>query len=379
MTASRSEQIEDVLIQLAQHGTPGSAPVGLFDVGTGEYLKFFSDNILRDTVMAGGATCRFFEGSYGFGKTHLLRLIQDEAIKLGFAVVSTELTTDLRLESWDRITQYILQRVEYRAESGTIHGLGSLLFELGRSGSADLYKFMNTPLPHPGFKRAMEYAVRAERLDDTLMQYLSGERVRVTTLKLAGYPGVRDPLNARNAESVLQTVTRGLIALGLPGVALLFDETDQSFSARTASARLKVQVGANLIRRLIDACTTGKVNGLVSLFAVLPGFIEQCGQTYPALGQRLDREIRLDRSEAWRSPVVSVDSVSTLRSPYEFVSALAGKLVSLVEECNADSNGLKEELVNLGNQIVDDQAGSEYRRLVIRRLAMSAANRMELM
>lgn len=51
----------------------------VIDVGSDAFVSCFEHEILNGLVQHGGATCRFFEGSYGAGKTHLLRLLGETA------------------------------------------------------------------------------------------------------------------------------------------------------------------------------------------------------------------------------------------------------------------------------------------------------------
>src|SRR4051812_40870847 len=89
-----------LLEDLAQYGVPPAGAAPLIDIGTGDYLEFFGSEILDQLVASGGSTCRFFEGPYGSGKTHLLQLMEDQALKRQMAVVRLDLSQALSLEDW---------------------------------------------------------------------------------------------------------------------------------------------------------------------------------------------------------------------------------------------------------------------------------------
>ncbi|MEX2673372.1 MAG: BREX system ATP-binding domain-containing protein [Phycisphaeraceae bacterium] len=77
---------------------PGAA--ALLEVGTGEYIDHFEQEVFSDIVAQGGSTCRFYEGPYGHGKTHLLELLRERALSVGFGVARIDLSSDLGFHDW---------------------------------------------------------------------------------------------------------------------------------------------------------------------------------------------------------------------------------------------------------------------------------------
>jgi len=175
---------------------------------------------------------------------------------------------------------------------------------------------------------------------------------------------------------VLSTVTAGLFHLGLPGTMLLFDEEDSTLATASARFKQKLSISANLIRRLIDGCSTGDLVGTVAAFAVLPGFLDHCRTQYSALGQR----IRLPRGEGvhpgWRWPVLTVGAVNATQDPEAFLAEVANRLARAAEACGADVSGLTEELLAQGRAELAHHAGSGFRRPLLKRLASLAVARV---
>ena len=68
-------------------------------------------------------------------KPHLLKLLEERALKLGFAVVRTDLSSDLHLEDWKAITRYILQDVQANINGEPVRSLFNILTSLGNRGS----------------------------------------------------------------------------------------------------------------------------------------------------------------------------------------------------------------------------------------------------
>lgn len=370
----RREVVRDALEVVAQTGVPGQHAAAILDIGTGPFVRFFGAEILDDLIFRGGATCRFFDGSYGSGKTHLLRLLGEHAVGQGMATVQTELSPDLGLEDWKAITRYILQKLEVRIADDSYCGLPLILEGLRRHGLADAGALRKAGLPHAGFQAAMVHAVTEATVAGQLHRYLLGDRVTATQLKGAGLTDVKDPLSRRNAEQVLNTVVGGLFHLGVPGTLLLFDENEKTLNG----SRPKGKIASNLMRRLIDACATGGLMGTAVVFAVLPGFIDHAIEEYQALGQRIEMMREPESAPAWRWPVLPIEAVSTVRDPDEFLRQAVERFSRLVTHCGGDKGGGgKAALLANGRELLAGHPGADYRRPLMKRLAIVAIGQLD--
>lgn len=372
------ETVIDALEVVAQSGILGSADPMIFDVGTEGFLAFFDRELLSDLVAHGGSTCRFIEGGYGAGKTHLLHLLRGLALERGMTVIQTDLNQDLGLDDWYPITKTILQHIEARIDGVDVRGLPHILEALRRSGRSATASLHGISLPHVGFRNAMMYGVTEDDPPADLNRYLHGERVSARRLLEQGLPGVKEPLARRNSEVVLATVCAALQRFGLAGTMLLFDETEQTMVSERAVVSTKMRVAANLMRRLIDGCMTGRQVWTAVVFAVLPGFIETCTRQYPALGQRLEMARGQDVVPAWRWPVLPIDAVTMAGDPGDFLRGAVERFVLLVGHCGGDESGLKGALMDAGNEALAEQAGSGYRRPLMKRLATISLQRLEM-
>jgi hypothetical protein len=369
--------VRAALEQVAQYGVLGHTAAALLDVGTGPFLAAIEREVFDDLVAQGGATCRFFEGNYGSGKTHLLRLLADRAAARGLAVVQTELSRDLGLEDWSLITRHILERVEVTSGGATVRSLPAILSAWGQGGLSGVAALRRAHLPHAGFRAAMLRAVGEPELAAPLRAYLRGERVGVAQLRRAGIDGVKDPLSRRNAEQVLNTALSGLYHLGLRGTLLLFDENERTLVPGRAAFSKRLQTAANVMRRFVDGCTTGGIVGTVAVFAVLPGFLEQGTRLYPALGQRLELWRDADTPPGWRWPVVPIEAVGTTPVPEDFLEGIAARLVELAAAAGAPTDGLVGALHDAGEAVLAEHAGTGYRRPLLRRLAALALEQID--
>ncbi|MHB8644264.1 MAG: BREX system ATP-binding domain-containing protein [Thermomicrobiales bacterium] len=370
--------LRDILEQIAQYGIVGGADARLVDVGSEDYVACFAREVLDGLLPYSGATCRFFEGSYGSGKTHLLRLLEVVARERGLAVVRTELTHDLGLGEWRPIAQHIFTSLEMTIAGNPRAGLPAILTALRNDHSADADALRAARLPHAGFQAAMLRAVTVASIPLPLRRFLNGERVRVADLGQAGVVGVKDSLSPRNAELALVTVLGGLAALGLPGTLLLFDENESSFFAQKAPTR-KLKTAANIMRRLVDGCTTGSLMGAAAVFAVLPGFLNECARQYPALGQRLEMPPQRDGT-AWRWPVLPVTAVTSLVEPEDFLDAVRERLAVCLAGCGCDPAAVAQATAQMdaaGAAVLAEHVGSGYRRPLMKRLATIALATIE--
>ena len=365
-------KLRTLLKPVAENGICGPETAPVLDVGTQPYLDYFTDEVLGDLAMNGGATVRVFEGAYGAGKTHLLKLLEDAGHQYGFAVVYTQLNNHaLQIEDWRAVTAYILGNLEMEFAGQRVRSLPAILAKLGDSGSADLKKFQDLVPAHAAFKTAMgimaDPSKRRRVQKDPLDLYLHGQRVRVTDLREAGIKGVKNPLSARNCEQVLHTALTGLHALIGTGILLLFDETDRAF-ARYESRRVKT--AANLMRRVIDSCLSGELPGTVAVFAVLQDFVQTCGLAYPALGQRLHTDGLDGAAASWRTPVLPLDRINELQDEDEFLAAAVGRFCEILAHVGKNGAGHRSALQEVGERAVQSQAGSGYRRALMKALAL---------
>lgn len=372
MPYSRDSIIE-ALENVAQIGVPSVGAASVLDVGTQDFIRFFEQEILDNFIAQGGSTCRFFEGAYGSGKTHLLQLLHDLAIKRKMLVVEVELSHSMNFGNWHSITQFILEKIQCRFDGKIIQSLPKILDALAAQHWAIQKPLKSFHLPHTGFVNGIETYLKMNRnlcpaAKDKLSQFLLGQRVSAVELRKLGVTGVKNPLSRRNAEVVLNTVLSALYHIGFPGTLLLFDEADQTFRNILAAHNQRAQYAANIMRRLIDACTLSGIKGVLVSFAVLPNFIPHLANVYPAIGERLMVSSAGRLEPGWRTPVLRLDAINTLPEHDEFVKAAIVKFLHLSRAIGITAN-LKSQLQQAGEDILNRHAGLDFRRPLIRRFA----------
>lgn len=379
-TEAMKDEILGALEILAQYGVPRAESAHLFDVGTGPYLDYFEHEVIDSFLVQGGATCRFYEGAYGAGKTHLLQLLKTLALRKGMIVASTDLSQAIKLEDWRQITEYIMQHMEAVVAGERVRSLPDILAAMSRNGMLQLSNLQRNNTVHPGYYNALYWAAQAQHLEPDaqrcLREYLLGKKVSVAEFRRYNLSGIKGQLSSRNAELVLKTITSGLYMLGVPGVLLLFDENERTLNSNSTVPPKKHRMAANLMRRLIDGCTTGLLTGTGVLFAVLPGFLEHCSNAYPALGQRLQIVRGGLPRRAWRVPIQMLDKINVIEDQHVFMEQTIEMLMKHVQVLSGTVVGLHELLQSAGEQVLQYNVGMGYKRELMKMLASTSLQYM---
>ena len=382
------EEIQTILASLA-YGTATEENARILDIGTDKYLKYFEKEIFNEYIEQGGATCRFFEGMSGSGKTHILRLIERMAVERGYIVCYIELRQNQNLTEWDQVVKHILEKMKVSINGKEIKKFPEILAALEGTSWTTPGKLDEVSLEHPCIKKAITFAVRRSKLKpeewDCLRRYLMGEKIPVTELKRHGLKGIKKYITKNNSEQSLNIILNSIHYLGMNGVILLFDETDRSLTSIRDPIPKKVQMAANLIRRFIDSCSAGDIKGTCAIFAVQPNFIRQCAACYPALGQRLNFNMDKLGMLAWRWSLLETNSVNALLNKIDnpsmkkqvFFHEMKKKFAELVEHCDGDMENIETYFDEEGAQELEKNAGDEYKRAVIKVLAECALIRIE--
>lgn len=371
------DNIIAALEPVAQNGIPGPGTAHILDIGTDGYLRYFEKEVFEQLLLPGGSTCRFYEGSYGSGKTHLLDLLEDMGMEMGMTVTRIDLSQSQSLADWKLITSDLLENMCIKIDGEIVNSLPEILERLGSKG-VPASAFKNAIFPHAGFHNAMYYALNASSLNDmqleALRTYLLGGKIGVTKMRGLGLKKVSSPLTEKNSEVILKTVFNGLYALGVKGNVVLFDENEKTLYTDRATPPKKLIIAANVIRRLIDGCASRSFQGTLFAFSVLPNFLEECARVYPALGQRL--KVEYNGSRIWRRPVLPIIDLNTTTESEEFLEKAVDKYVDMVKRCGGNIDGLKDSMMIQGNDVISLQSGSGYRRDLMKLLSLLALQKI---
>ena len=378
-----NELLISALEQIASFGTAPQNATHLVDVGTSRYLEYFNKEIIEDIVSEGGATCKVYEGVYGSGKSHILNLLRESAFDKGMVVASTDLSQAMSLTDWKLVTEYILQNMEMRIDDQIIRSLPEILAALGKYDISSNIKLLKKEyLPCSGFVNAMIYATQKENLDqqawELLKQYLLGYKVSVALFRNCGLRGIKGNLTQRNSEYVLKTVLGGLYYLGVKGTLLLFDENEKTLTNNSNVPSKKNKIAANLMRRMIDGCSNDLMIGTAVVFAVLPGFLENCNMSYQALGQRINIVRNSLHRPAWRWPLIPIEFINLAKTPEDFLVHAIKVYIDIVKKTGGNVSNLESEMTLKGQKVLEVNAGAGYKRELMKVLSNIALERLGL-
>lgn len=372
--------IKNTLENIASFGTTPKGMAQYIDIGTGKYLKYLEKEVIDEYICKGGSTCKFFEGAYGSGKTHILQMLQELAFNKNMAVIYTNLTQELNLSDWKNITIHILQNIEVKIGGEIVKSLPRILMTIGKNLPNDkIEPLCKLKLPSSGFRNAMVYAMRMYNYSIDarfkLEKFLLGEKISSKELEIFGFSKIKGCLSQKNAEYVLKTVLEFLYQVGFAGTMLLFDENENTFYTHRREPSKKDKIAANLLRRMIDSCFNGNLIGTLIVFAVLPGFLENCSLNYPALGERL--QISNYDKASWRWQLISVELLNSIRNHEEFLEKAILVFEKNIKILKGNVTGIKDKMWRQGMMVIERNAGSGYKRELMKVLAGIALDYLE--
>jgi len=383
MQAISKDSIITSLGKIAQNGTDDVEIADLIDVGNQDYINYLENEVIENLIAKGGATCKFIEGAYGAGKTHLLNLIYKKALLKGMLVAFTTLDSAISLTDWKLVVEYILENVEYRYEGITYKSLPEILAFAGERlvDNSQKENLMREKLPSSSFKNAILLALNKKNLNnkvwEVVKEYLVGRKVNVQTFKSLGINNIRASLSKSNAENILKTVLSSLHILGFKGIVLLFDENERTLSSFGEKVSKRVQLAANLMRRLIDSCSNGSLEGVLIVFSILPDFISRVANKYEALAQRLQIVQGENKCIGWRLQLQKVDFVNTLSEDHQnFMNEMVNAYLRLAENFGILNSDFKKEVIETCNMVLRRNISSGYKRELAKTIATMMLERM---
>ncbi len=336
-----------VLARLGEGGQPPEFGVRLINVGNESYLKVLEEEYFED-LLKFGSSFKLVQGYFGGGKTHFLYCVRELAWEHDFATAVVELSpTECPYDDSLKVYRAVARRVGRQPIKpfDAVLGLPALLRELiderlmsaraaGHSevdARLDVERWLQTtvsraPCESSSYRQAvvgfaMAHLERDWRLGSRLEAWLLGEAVPLGEVRSVG---VYETMERSNGFTMLRCLTQMMVAVGMAGTALLFDEVDRTLSV---SARRSQVIGDNL-RQVIDLCGRHQLPHTLFMYAVPPEFMRNVVPDYPALYQRLKSPVPLST----RSPqAVLIDLEKLDLAPEELLTRLGERLIDLFE------------------------------------------------
>lgn len=351
MTTLEQYQAEEVVESL-RSGVPPRRFVSAYSSGLDSFIRNVRKRHLESRSARG--RIRFLSGSWGSGKTHLLRLLSEEAFDAGYLVSTIELNKDEapfnKFEQvFFRIVRSLTSPEMYRDNDlrqatpfGEVLRRALVGQQQPEEKLSETYGRARAALLHANeididFRRVVDkyWETFTITVDDPtvleeergrLLQWFSGEG---TLAQYRREYGIQKVVDRGNAHLMFQSLTRFARHLGHRGVLVLMDEAEMTF-ATMQKAALK-QAHNNLLH-LINGVEESE--GLMLIYAAVPNFYDdpQRGiQTYGALAQRIG--VPEDHAPRALERVWNIDEVETTLEHYQ---EAARKLRDLYLEAYGD-------------------------------------------
>lgn len=389
--------ILDILRTVATAGTPPSEGCARIDFGSNQpVVTRLVDLHVRQDMSAGRAAQKLIVGSYGSGKTHLLRQTLEEARDAGCATAEAAVTPATDLANPLFLYRDVTRNIRPPGEAGV--GMESLLGAALRSVRSRFGDNFDARAPTEAWIADVENVVRTERsigrqLRVALRALHDGDRdeARMALRWLEGEvdgPAVAKATRETKLDKVGQKLFggNGLISLaefvrhaGWTGLVVGFDEADQGFSVppKRRDAILSV------LRSDFDAVLRSRGAPLLSLIAITPD-MRNAMSAYPALQQRLRPPDGIDffdgESEAHtRAPIIDLDR---RYDPGRDLPALAARLVEAFYIENAVQASLPKsqalsEVALIVREIQNREAAADAQRQVAKAVAVHLIRAIE--
>ena len=176
-------------------------------------------SVKRDLALAGEGNSRaaFFEGDYGYGKSHMLRIVQSMALDAGFAVAW--ITIDGKTHAFNHPTRYL-------------HGFLENLKVPGLQGRG-LFNAVYEWIKGPSREEILEYAKTAPWQIRTALRHMATDDGPQEESGMSGWLLEGRDLQLKNGilhydqfYERVESIGRLCRAAGLKGVVWLFDELE---------------------------------------------------------------------------------------------------------------------------------------------------------
>lgn len=304
--ADLDEDTSQDIIEKLRSGLPPRRYASLYSSG----LERFVGNVRKQHLerRSSSGRIRFVSGSWGSGKTHLFRLLAEQAFDANYLVSTVELSrNEAPFNKFELVLASIIRNVASEStetDGGAASPLGEMLrlhiksvadrdaidfptaIEVERERlladtSVDIDIRRVVVAYWETFRPDMPEAGLQERRGK-LLQWFTGEADKTTMRKDFG---VQRVLNKENSRAFLLSIVALAKFLGYNGLVVLFDESEMSHSTM---AKSQLNQAHNNLLHLINEIDT--VAGLVMIYAAVPAFFndDRHGiRIYGALASRI--------------------------------------------------------------------------------------------
>lgn len=228
------------MLRSLRDGTVPDTGVELLTVGRDGWLRSFERDL--EDVAAGQKQVRIINGRYGDGKTHVMTVVREMALRMGFATSYITIRSDVPLSRWDLLYKAIVTSIETRTKRGP-GGLCALIASDQpdpsiADGFRDRARTIRslTAIDGSFARAAYGYATGqgptfVDPADDmlTFRNWLEGNAVSADARRPLG---LSTNVDRSNAHRMFESLIGVLRHLGYAGLVLLLDEVESTLDQR---------------------------------------------------------------------------------------------------------------------------------------------------
>jgi len=309
------------IINALKNGVVPDYDLELLSVGRDREIQEF---VRCFEITAGGSgAVKFLNGEYGSGKSFLINVIKQNAVKNNFIVSRIQVDRGFRFNNLEHLYYHIMHNLTLNVTGRSVTSFESI-FDLWitklqtaerSKASAEINEVIASLNRHNmSFARAFLAYIKARIekdrvLSDTIASWLMGEKNIPANLKAKF--DVVGSIDKLNSIDFLKAFIELIKLLGYSGLIILIDELELIMSERVDIRKVSYE---NL-RNIIDICCSGELGSCMFVFAATNDFFENPEKgirTYEALHQRLGDAIDKSNSALYdvRQPVLRLQKLS---------------------------------------------------------------------
>ena len=335
-----------IIQRLGEGGQPPEFGLSRINVGNESYLNVLEHEYFQ-SLLKQGSSFKLVQGYFGGGKTHFLHCVRELAWKYGFVTSLVELSPaecpyDDALKVYQNVANHLMLQPKSILDPPEL-GICNVVRHIvarrveeaqaaGQDAQAEVTRWVMTKLSrvwcesHSCRQAVAQLALAClqnnYQTEQILEAWLLGENIVSPVLKDCG---IYEQISRSNGFTMMRSLLQMIVALGLPGTVLLFDEVDRNLSV---SSRRSHIIGDNL-RQVVDLCGRHQLPHTLFMYAVPPEFMRTVVPDYPALYQRLKSPVAL----SVRSPQAVLIDLEKLDLPPEaLLTTLGVRLVEVFED-----------------------------------------------
>jgi hypothetical protein len=318
ITAQKARQIINAL----KNGVVPDEDLELLCVGREREIQEFERCF--EITAGGGGTVKFLNGEYGSGKSFLINVIKQKAVKSSFIVSRIQVDRGFRFNNLEHLYYHVMHNLTLNVTGKSVTSFESI-FDLwiaklqetsdSSKAAAEINEVMAALNRYNmSFARAFLAYIKARVskdrvLSDATASWLMGEKNIPAHLKAKF--DVIGSVDRLNSIDFLKAFVELIKLMGYSGLVILVDELELIMSERVDIRRVSYE---NL-RNIIDICCSGELGSCMFVFAATDDFFdnpEKGIKTYQALSQRLGDAIDKSNSALCdvRQPIMRLQKLS---------------------------------------------------------------------